>query len=54
MSNGESDATRKSRPAATVILTRIAEHSSCGLEVLLLRRSDVGAFAGMVGETCSP
>lgn len=47
MSNGESDATRKSRPAATVILTRIAEHSSCGLEVLLLRRSDVGAFAGM-------
>ncbi|MFM8848257.1 MAG: NUDIX hydrolase [Actinomycetota bacterium] len=47
MSNGESDAARKSRPAATVILTRIAEHSSCGLEVLLLRRSDVGAFAGM-------
>ena len=47
MSNGESDAARKSRPAATVILTRIAEHSSCGVEVLLLRRSDVGAFAGM-------
>ncbi len=38
---------RKSRPAATVILTRTAEHSACGLEVLLLRRSDVGAFAGM-------
>jgi 8-oxo-dGTP pyrophosphatase MutT (NUDIX family) len=51
MSNGESDEAalkaRKSRPAATVILTRIAEHSRCGLEVLLLRRSDVGAFAGM-------
>lgn len=47
MANGESDVARKSRPAATVILTRIAEHSSCGLEVLLLRRSDVGAFAGM-------
>jgi len=38
---------RKSRPAATVILTRLTEDSACGLEVLLLRRSDVGAFAGM-------
>ncbi len=38
---------RKSRPAATVILTRLSEASACGLEVLLLRRSDVGAFAGM-------
>ena len=51
MSNGESDEAaqkaRKSRPAATVILTRLAERSPCGLEVLLLRRSDVGAFAGM-------
>jgi len=38
---------RKSRPAATVILTRVHEESACGLEILLLRRSDVGAFAGM-------
>jgi hypothetical protein len=37
----------KSRPAATVVLTRLAPHSTCGLEVLLLRRSAVGAFAGM-------
>lgn len=36
-----------SRPAATVVLTRASERSSCGVEALLLRRSDVGAFAGM-------
>lgn len=37
----------KSRPAATVVVARPAAASPCGLEVLLLRRSDVGAFAGM-------
>lgn len=49
-STGTNDAeskARKSRPAATVIITRASEGSACGLEVLLLRRSDVGAFAGM-------
>lgn len=38
---------RPSRPAATVVLTRESQKSSCGVEALLLRRSDVGAFAGM-------
>lgn len=38
---------RPSRPAATVVLTRKSQRSRCGVEALLLRRSDVGAFAGM-------
>ena len=38
---------RKSRPAATVILTRESELVDCGFEVLMLQRSTVGAFAGM-------
>lgn len=38
---------RKSRPAATVVLTRLSESSSCGFEILMLQRSKVGAFAGM-------
>lgn len=38
---------RKSRPAATVVLTRLSETSSCGFEILMLQRSKVGAFAGM-------
>ena len=37
----------KSRPAATVILARESNSSSCGLDVLMLKRSSVGAFAGM-------
>jgi 8-oxo-dGTP pyrophosphatase MutT (NUDIX family) len=37
----------KSRPAATVVLARESSTSSCGLDVLMLKRSDVGAFAGM-------
>ncbi|MFZ9398307.1 MAG: NUDIX hydrolase [Ilumatobacteraceae bacterium] len=37
----------KSRPAATVVVARESSASTCGLEVLMLRRSDVGAFAGM-------
>lgn len=43
----DGEATRPSRPAATVVLTRESHRSSCGVEALLLRRSDVGAFAGM-------
>jgi 8-oxo-dGTP pyrophosphatase MutT (NUDIX family) len=35
-----------SRPAATVILTRTVAASAAGFEVLMLRRSEVGAFAG--------
>ena len=38
---------RKSRPAATVILTRENSQIDCGFEVLMLQRSTVGAFAGM-------
>ena len=38
---------RKSRPAATVILTRESGLVDCGFEVLMLQRSTVGAFAGM-------
>ena len=38
---------RKSRPAATVILTRESELVDCEFEVLMLQRSTVGAFAGM-------
>lgn len=38
---------RKSRPAATVILTRESGLVDCGFEVLMLQRSAVGAFAGM-------
>lgn len=38
---------RKSRPAATVILTRENAAHDCGFEVLMLQRSNVGAFAGM-------
>ena len=38
---------RKSRPAATVILTRENAQIDCGFEVLMLQRSTVGAFAGM-------
>ncbi|MEN9804988.1 MAG: hypothetical protein RIS41_1835 [Actinomycetota bacterium] len=37
----------KSRPAATVVLARESTTSSCGLDVLMLKRSEVGAFAGM-------
>jgi 8-oxo-dGTP pyrophosphatase MutT (NUDIX family) len=37
----------KSRPAATVVLARESATSSCGLDVLMLKRSSVGAFAGM-------
>lgn len=37
----------KSRPAATVILARESSSSSCGLDVLMLKRSSVGAFADM-------
>ena len=37
----------KSRPAATVVLARESPTSSCGLDVLMLKRSEVGAFAGM-------
>lgn len=36
-----------SRPAATVVVARPSDESPCGLEILLLRRSEVGAFAGM-------
>ena len=36
---------RKSRPAATVILTRKNSDVDCGFEVLMLQRSTVGAFA---------
>ena len=38
---------RKSRAAATVILTRESELVDCEFEVLMLQRSTVGAFAGM-------
>lgn len=37
----------KSCPAATVVLARQSAASSCGLDVLMLKRSSVGAFAGM-------
>lgn len=37
----------KSRPAATVVLARESSSSSCGLDVLMLKRSSVGAFAGL-------
>lgn len=38
---------RPARPAATVVVSRPASDSPCGFEVLLLKRSEVGAFAGM-------
>ena len=38
---------RKSRPAATVVLTRENPGVDGGFEVLMLQRSNVGAFAGM-------
>jgi 8-oxo-dGTP pyrophosphatase MutT (NUDIX family) len=37
----------RSRPAATVVLARESSTSSCGLDVLMLKRSSVGAFAGL-------
>lgn len=38
---------RPARPAATVVVSRPSPDSASGFEVLLLKRSDVGAFAGM-------
>ena len=38
---------RPARPAATVVVSRPSPDSPSGFEVLLLKRSDVGAFAGM-------
>jgi len=49
MVNDPSTATEPplARPAATVIVARPAPEAAGGLEVLLLERSQVGAFAGM-------
>ena len=52
--DGRANPLPDARPAATVIIARDAEHRlplhgvpTSGLQVLLLKRSDVGAFAGM-------
>lgn len=44
--SGMSSPQASSRPAATVILTRESAASDVGFDILMLRRSEVGAFAG--------